>query len=196
MSRLNIASDVARGLTFLHTKARPPIVHQDIKTDNILLGFEGPRLVAKLADFGTVRMDQALEKHSHVSTRTVVGTTPYMPPERYQEGHVSVKTDSFAFGVVLLELLTGLPPKSKQTKEPLCSELGAELEEPERLLVPYLDKRAGDWDITIACTVAAVARRLLAWRARDRCTVVEAKPEIDRLAGRRVRKKRTPPVEH
>ena len=77
-SRLNIASDVARGLVFLHTKARPPIVHQDIKTDNILLGFEGLRLVAKLADFGTVRMDQALEKHSHVSTRTVVGTTPYM----------------------------------------------------------------------------------------------------------------------
>jgi len=58
-TRFSIASDVARGLAFLHTACDPPIIHQDIKSDNILLGLDPARdgaLVAKLADFGTVRL--------------------------------------------------------------------------------------------------------------------------------------------
>ena len=55
--RLTLASDVVRGLVFLHTVCDPPVIHQDIKSDNILLGPApgvgmGDALVAKLADFG------------------------------------------------------------------------------------------------------------------------------------------------
>jgi len=117
--RFTIASDVARGLEYLHVDAQPPIIHQDIKSANILLADIGGRLVAKVADFGAARFVPSLLKKTggrgrgadtHHSTVHVVGTKPYQPLEYLQLGHVSEKTDAYAFGVVLLELLTGKPP--------------------------------------------------------------------------------------
>ena len=57
--RLGIASDVARGLVFLHTVCDPPIIHQDVKSANVLLTASSPP-VAKVADFGTARMAPTL----------------------------------------------------------------------------------------------------------------------------------------
>ena len=108
--RFDVASDVARGLEYLHVDADPPIIHQDVKSDNILLCQIEGRWLAKVADFGTARYAPKLLKETHHSTRNVIGTTPYMPPEYMQMGQVSEKTDTYAFGVVLCELLTGLPP--------------------------------------------------------------------------------------
>ena len=65
-----------------------------------------------------------------------------MPPEYIQYGHVSAKTDTYAYGVVLLELLTGRPPYDSTVREPLVDELAAELNEPERLLASWLDPLA------------------------------------------------------
>ena len=45
--------------------------------------------------------------HTHASTKRIIGTHAYMPTEYYMLGHVSEKTDSFAYGIVLVELLTG-----------------------------------------------------------------------------------------
>jgi hypothetical protein len=94
--RFDIASDVARGLEYLHIDADPPIIHQDVKSDNILLSLEGGRLVAKVADFGAARIAPTLlKKHkqhgTHHSTSHIVGTGPYMPMEYIQMGHVSEK---------------------------------------------------------------------------------------------------------
>ena len=123
--RFGIAADIARGLTFLHTVCNPVIVHQDVKTANILLGPGGGRgtpLVAKLADFGTVRVAPTLADATHVSTIHIAGTRPYMPPESFQAGHISPKTDSFAFGVVLLELLTAKHFYDKATRRTLAND--------------------------------------------------------------------------
>jgi serine/threonine protein kinase len=86
--RFDVASDVARGLRYLHVDATPPIIHQDIKTDNILLcvvddGGGRPRLLAKIADFGTARIAPQLlgTGVSKIETQTVIGTKPYMPQE-------------------------------------------------------------------------------------------------------------------
>eukprot|EP00936_MAST-01D_sp_MAST-1D-sp1_P001169 g1169.t1 len=164
--RLVVASDIARGLSFLHSICRPPIIHQDIKSDNILLGpagINGTTVVAKIADFGTARMAPALgvgtgrqqgaqrsaalmASATHHSTCHVVGTGPYMPPEYMQMGHVSPKTDTYAYGVVLLELLSGLPAADPVTRQTLANTMGAVVEDPKRLLKGALDARAGKWD--------------------------------------------------
>jgi hypothetical protein len=78
--RFDIASDVARGLEYLHTQADPPVIHQDVKSDNILLAVIGGTLIAKVADFGTARYTPDLleDGNTHHSTGVVVGTKPYM----------------------------------------------------------------------------------------------------------------------
>ena len=184
--RFVIASDVARGLVFLHVAADPPIIHQDIKPDNILLApaAAGAGVVAKLADFGTARITPKLLQASHVSTRNVAGTPVYMPPEYIQSGRVSAKTDTYAFGVVLLQMLTGKPPFHPQTRETLVNELAPALADPERLFAPHLDGRAGAWDTGAGCALAAIANRCADMRVDHRCAVAEVARAIDELAGR------------
>ena len=186
--RFDIASDVARGLEFLHVSADPPIIHQDIKSDNILLAEIGGRLVAKVADFGTARYAPQLlvEGQTHHSTGIVVGTKPYMPPE-YSMGRVSEKTDAYAFGVVLLELLTGRPPFDYSQGVQLAMKLLAPLSDAEGNLPSLLDKRLGRkgaWPLPRAIALGRIARRCIDPVAADRCTVAAVLPGLDALAGR------------
>jgi len=187
--RFVVASDVARGLQYLHVDATPPIIHQDIKSDNILLEERGGQLVAKIADFGAVRIAPKLLTSTHYSAPDVIGTKPYQPPEYTGQGHVSEKTDTFAFGVVLLELLTAKPPSNKQTHEFLYTELAQALREANTALPPLLDKRAGKWPREKALALAAIARKCLEMYARDRVAVRQVLVELDVLAGREARRR-------
>ena len=181
-----IASDTARGLEYLHVDANPPIIHQDVKSDNVLLCEMGGRLVAKIADFGAVRITPALlvTNVSHYSAREIIGTKPYQPHEYALSGHVSEKTDSFAFGVVLLELLTAMPPSDEASNEFLYCTLQPVLQSLKALLPPVLDGRAGKWPTKKALALATIARRCLETFARERCTVSDVLVELDVLAGR------------
>jgi len=183
--RLDVASDVARGLHYLHTEAL--LVHQDVKSDNVLLAFDGNsgRVVAKVADFGTARVVPKQAMQAHHSTRVVIGTTPYMPMEYLQSGHVSEKTDTYAFGVVLCELLTGKPPYDSGTGELLAARMQLQLQQPEAVLLPQLlDARAGAWPRGAAVELARIARLCVRAFARERCTVRDVIHALDVLAGR------------
>ncbi|KAF8403366.1 hypothetical protein HHK36_011468 [Tetracentron sinense] len=100
--RLNIALDVARAVEYLHNLAHRSFIHRDLKSSNILLGDD---YRAKVSDFGLVKLAPDGEKS--VATR-LAGTFGYLAPEYAVTGKITTKADVFSFGVVLMELLTGL----------------------------------------------------------------------------------------
>ncbi|KHN30021.1 Putative leucine-rich repeat receptor-like protein kinase [Glycine soja] len=102
--RIQIAVDAAQGIEYLHHGCKPPIIHRDIKTANILLN---EKMQAKVADFGFSKLFSA-ENESHVST-VVIGTFGYVDPEYYTSSRLTEKSDVYSFGIVLLELITGQP---------------------------------------------------------------------------------------
>ncbi|XP_042006250.1 probable serine/threonine-protein kinase PBL21 isoform X1 [Salvia splendens] len=101
-TRMKIAVDAARGLEYLHCKVNPPVIYRDLKSSNILLDND---FNAKLSDFGLAKLGPVGE-NTHVSTR-VMGTYGYCAPEYAMSGKLTLKSDIYSFGVVLLELITG-----------------------------------------------------------------------------------------
>ncbi|VVB00102.1 unnamed protein product [Arabis nemorensis] len=100
-TRYEICLGVARGLVYLHEEASVCVVHRDVKASNILLDSS---LVPKISDFGLAKMYD--DKKTHISTG-VAGTIGYLAPEYAMRGHLTEKTDVYAFGVVVLELVSG-----------------------------------------------------------------------------------------
>ncbi|OVA12989.1 Protein kinase domain [Macleaya cordata] len=99
--RVSIALDVARGVEYLHSLAQQSFIHRDLKPTNILLGDD---MRAKVADFGLVK--NAPDGKYSLETR-LAGTFGYLAPEYAATGRVTRKVDVYAYGVVLMELLTG-----------------------------------------------------------------------------------------
>ncbi|XP_040376029.1 lysM domain receptor-like kinase 3 isoform X2 [Oryza brachyantha] len=112
-ARTQIAVDSARGIEYVHDHTKTCYVHRDIKTSNILLD-NGLR--AKVADFGLVKLVQRSDEDECMATR-LVGTPGYLPPESVLELHMTTKSDVYAFGVVLAELITGLRALVRDNKE-------------------------------------------------------------------------------
>ncbi|CAN7018002.1 unnamed protein product [Brassica oleracea var. botrytis] len=105
--RMKIALDTARGLEYLHEHCRPPVIHRDLKSSNILLDSS---FNAKISDFGL-----AVSVGMHGSNNIKLsGTLGYVAPEYLLDGRkLTDKSDVYAFGVVLLELLLGRRPVEK-----------------------------------------------------------------------------------
>ncbi|XP_068642114.1 lysM domain receptor-like kinase 3 [Aristolochia californica] len=112
-ARAQIALDAARGIEYIHDHTKARYVHRDIKTSNILLD-EGLR--AKVADFGLAKLVERSNEEDCIATR-LVGTPGYLPPESVLELQMTSKTDVFAFGVVLAELITGLRALIRDNRE-------------------------------------------------------------------------------
>lgn len=99
--RFAIIYGTARGLAYLHEQYHVTIIHRDIKSSNILLDDD---LLPKICDFGLVRL--LPEDQTHVSTR-FAGTLGYTAPEYAIHGQLSEKVDTYSFGVVVLEIMSG-----------------------------------------------------------------------------------------
>ncbi|XAR49634.1 Non-specific serine/threonine protein kinase [Bertholletia excelsa] len=137
-ARYKIVLGAAHGLAYLHHDCFPPIVHRDIKANNILVG---PQFEAFLADFGLAKLVSASEC-SRVSN-TVAGSYGYIAPEYGYSLRITEKSDVYSFGVVLLEVLTGLEPTDSQIPEGthIVSWINKELREKHRQFTSILDQQ-------------------------------------------------------
>ncbi|XP_030486228.2 receptor-like cytosolic serine/threonine-protein kinase RBK2 isoform X1 [Cannabis sativa] len=100
--RYKIAVGTARGLLYLHQSCQRRIIHRDIKATNILLSED---FEAQICDFGLAKW--LPEQWTHHTVSKFEGTFGYLAPEYLLHGIVDEKTDVFAYGVLLLELVTG-----------------------------------------------------------------------------------------
>ncbi|KAF8398996.1 hypothetical protein HHK36_014861 [Tetracentron sinense] len=103
--RFKIAMGIAEAVAYLHNGTERCVVHRDIKPSNILLS---SKKTPKLCDFGLATWTSS--PSVPFLCKTVKGTFGYLAPEYFQHGKVSDKTDVYAFGVVLLELISGRKP--------------------------------------------------------------------------------------
>ncbi|CAH9142735.1 unnamed protein product [Cuscuta epithymum] len=104
--RMKIALDVARGLEYLHEHCLPSVIHRNLKSSKILLD---NNFNAKISDFGLCASGGNINK----SIAKISGSQGYVAPEYLLDGKISDKTDVYAFGIILLELLLGKMPIEK-----------------------------------------------------------------------------------
>ncbi|KAG8643291.1 hypothetical protein MANES_11G023400v8 [Manihot esculenta] len=172
-TRFKIAFEIATALLFLHETKPEPLVHRDLKPGNILLD---PNLVSKIADVGLARLlpPSVANDVTQYRMTAAAGTFYYIDPEYQQTGMLSVKSDLFSFGVVLLQLLTARPPMG------LCYQIQDAIDNGN--FPDMLDKSVRDWPVKEALSLAKLAVQCCELRKRDRpelATVVW--PELKRL---------------
>ncbi|KAJ9172170.1 hypothetical protein P3X46_015442 [Hevea brasiliensis] len=178
--RINIALGVARGLEYLHTRGKP-VIHRDLKASNVLLGKD---FNAKLSDFGLAKFGPQ-DDETHIITR-VVGTRGYFAPEYFATGHLTLKTDVFSFGVVLLEILSGCEAIKKHS-DGVATDL-AQWSKPHLSnkveLHRVVDKKLGSIPMEEAQDFAEVILRCLGSNPRTRPTMTEVVADLEKLQQR------------
>ncbi|XP_074267943.1 U-box domain-containing protein 33-like isoform X2 [Silene latifolia] len=157
--RARIISEISTALLFLHTSHPEKIVHGDLQPENILLD---PELHCKLCDFGISRLlsQDNIDCPNFRYFPESKGAFPYTDPELHRAGLLSPKSDVYAFGVVMLQLLTGLPPVGLVANARRAVSSGR--------LVSILDPSAGNWGPFVAEKLADTALRFCEPNSRDR----------------------------
>ncbi|XP_076891883.1 putative LRR receptor-like serine/threonine-protein kinase At1g53420 [Bidens hawaiensis] len=166
-TRYRICLQIAKGLSFLHEESRLKIVHRDIKASNVLLD---KNLNAKISDFGLAKLNE--EDNTHISTR-VAGTYGYMAPEYAMRGYLTDKADVYSFGIVLLEVVSGManiPDRLKENQFVLLDRALA-LKATDHLLDLVDPKLGSEYDIPEMMVVINLALVCTAISPSDRPTM-------------------------
>ena len=180
-ARILVLSDVLRGLAFLHVEAG--VMHRDVKSANVLID---TGCIGRIGDFGITNTrsvrDTCGVTATHLQTQAPVGTTIYMSPETLR-GELSYKVDSFAFGLVIIEALTGLPVLNPTTDHSnLLTMFEEDMDTPKELL-KHLDARAC-WDPHTSEHIPVlynIAERCLEPRPKRRPEAVDLIPEFEKV---------------
>jgi len=158
---LRIAAEIARGLAAAHVVG---VVHRDLKPDNVMLAED--RVV--LTDFGIARVADALHGAPEVMrTGMIVGTPAYMAPEQLENQSVDGRTDVYALGTMLFELLAGQLPFKGDTPMSIAA---------QRMTTNAPDVRAVAAQVPDG--VAGLVGEMLARRREDR---PDAQAVVDRV---------------
>nr|XP_043629465.1 U-box domain-containing protein 35-like isoform X2 [Erigeron canadensis] len=172
-ARFRIAWEVASALVFLHNAKPKSIVHRDLKPANILLD---QNLVSKIGDVGVSTMLNS----DPSSTSTIykdtspAGTLCYIDPEYQRTGLVSLKSDVYALGIVILQLLTARPAIA------LTHVVETAFEDNQFAMM--LDPEAGEWPIDEAKELAMLGLSCAELRRKDRPDLKDTVlPVLERL---------------
>eukprot|EP00930_Biecheleria_cincta_P013558 TRINITY_DN12023_c0_g2_i1.p1 TRINITY_DN12023_c0_g2~~TRINITY_DN12023_c0_g2_i1.p1 ORF type:complete len:438 (-),score=83.39 TRINITY_DN12023_c0_g2_i1:60-1373(-) len=153
---------VVRAVSFLHGKK---MIHRDIKSSNILM--DRSLRHARLGDFGLAK-DQVRGSRTHGTTGMVVGSPGYMAPELMMRP-ANQKTDSFAFGVVILEALTGLDAWDEKREAVALNDAAVA---DQRFKAELLDTKAS-WPDSEAEILGELAAKLTSFDPGARLTVLD-----------------------
>ena len=171
-TRFRIAAEVATALLFLHSAKPNPYVHRDLKPANILLD---RNMISKLGDVGLARLapGNISDSVTYYRDTTPVGTYAYIDPEYQRTGVFTPKSDVYAFGLVMLQLLTGKSP----TGLIKCIENAVE----QNKLSEVLDPTAGNWPINEATEMALLAIECSELKRKSRPELNTVLPKLDKL---------------
>lgn len=170
--RFRIAWEVASTLVFLHSTKPKPIIHRDLKPANILLDHN---LVSKIGDVGLATMLNSDPSMSSIYSDTgPVGTLSYIDPEYQRTGIISPQSDVYAFGMVILQLLSAKPARA-------ITHL-VETAVKDKNLTDVLDPKAGHWPMEETRQLAELGLSCAELRRRDRPDLKEqVVPLLERL---------------
>ncbi|OMO67754.1 hypothetical protein CCACVL1_20337 [Corchorus capsularis] len=169
--RARIVAEISSALCFLHSTKPEKIVHGDLKPENILLDSE---LRCKICDFGISRLvtEDTLYCPSFRRGTEPKGAFPYSDPEFHRIGVLTPKSDIYAFGLIVLQILTGRPPvglAGEVRKAMSCGKLDS-----------ILDTSAGEWPMFVARRLADLGLQCCELYGRDR---PDLKPSLVRELG-------------
>ncbi|KAH7847439.1 hypothetical protein Vadar_026036 [Vaccinium darrowii] len=176
--RLNILIGAARGLDFLHT-SEEQVIYRDFKTSNILLD---DSYNAKISDFGLAKFGPSGSK-THLTTR-VMGTAGYAAPEYVATGNLYVKSDMYGFGVVLVEMLTGLraiDPNRPRGKRNLIDWVKPYLSQKRKFKHIMDSQLEGKYPTKAASQIAQVALQCLGDDPKSRPSMKEVMEILERI---------------
>uniref|UniRef100_A0A667X1Q1 Interleukin-1 receptor-associated kinase 4 n=1 Tax=Myripristis murdjan TaxID=586833 RepID=A0A667X1Q1_9TELE len=173
--RCLIAVGTARGLEYLHNNHH---VHRDVKSANILLD---EAFVPKISDFGLTRAS-AKRSSTTMMTERIVGTRAYMAPEALR-GEITPRSDIFSFGVVLLEILSGLAPADENREQQFLMELRYDIddEDDDLTLEDFLDTKMRDWELAQVESVYSLACSCLNERKIRRPAIKQVLSELEEV---------------
>ncbi|XP_055817212.1 putative serine/threonine-protein kinase-like protein CCR3 [Solanum dulcamara] len=182
--RIKIALDAARGIEYLHNYAVPPIIHRDIKSSNILID---ANWIARVSDFGLSLMGPECNCDYSSRPMKAAGTVGYIDPEYYGLNVLTVKSDVYGLGVVLLELLTGMRAIFKSEENGGAPMSVVDFGVPGIMageLNKILDKRVGpaeaSEEVEAVELVAYTAMHCVHLEGRDRPTISDIVSNLER----------------
>lgn len=172
--RFRIAYEVASGLAFLHHSGPEPIVHRDLKPGNILLD---RNFVSKIGDVGLAKIIPEIvpDNVTEYGNSVLAGTLCYMDPEYQRTGTIRPKSDLYALGVIILQLLAACHPNKAIMRVEKALRNGS--------FPDVLDDCVTDWPLPETMELAQIALKCCRLRCRDRPELLtEVLPVLKKLA--------------